>query len=110
VGEEAFLRTFQELKQLGDENDFLVLVVSQGKLPEFVKQACSRMGIPWVESGPAMREYMVTHSISDQRKSNLVVSEGGYHPSALGHEIMAKVVFNHLGKSGLIRKIMDKQQ
>jgi len=109
VGLEAYRRAMRELKLLSAEHGFDVLILSHGTLPEFVKNICGKSDFHCVDAGPAMKEFMRVHGISRFRGSILAISKDDHHPSALGHKIIADVVYTHIAGSDRVRKLIKKQ-
>jgi hypothetical protein len=106
VGLEAVRKSLVELKELGEEYDFEVLVVlftpeADGSVLR-VAGICRDLGFHLVSVGGALREYMEENGIDDYGSSPLVVKGDG-HPSAIAHRIAAESLMGYLESSGLLR-------
>ncbi len=57
-----------------------------------------RLGFLTLDVGATYRDYLAAHELEDYRTSPLALSPDNMHPSPLGHEIAARVIFGFLCK------------
>ena len=100
VGWEAWDAAMAELAALGEEHGFQpVLVtfsVTFAHRQRRILKVARRLGIETLEVGETFREYLDRHGIDEYRDSPLALSEENMHPSALGHQIGARVIYSWL--------------
>jgi len=103
VGKDAYYRAMKELKALSLKQGIELLVISL-QAPNYVKETCSLINIPIIETIQRINHFMESHGIEQYIGSVLTISKEDPHPSALGHGIIADCIFEYLKKSGLILK------
>lgn len=101
VGEDACFQAVEELKALSRKHGFALLVVLF-QAPDFVKEMCSRLKIPIIETVHKVRQNMDSLGIDQYVGSILTLSKEDPHPSALGHTIIADCIFEYLRDSDRI--------
>jgi lysophospholipase L1-like esterase len=101
VGIEAYRAAMAELKALSVTRRFAVVVFSRAPLPDDVAAVCSALGLPMVSAWPAIERYLTEHGGGRYEESALALSANDPHPSALGHRLMADVLFDYLERTGL---------
>jgi lysophospholipase L1-like esterase len=101
VGIEAYRAAMAELKALSVAQRFAVVVFSRAPLPDDVAAVCDGLGLPVVSAAPAIERYLTEHGGGRYEESALALSAKDPHPSALGHRLMADVLFDYLERAGL---------
>lgn len=96
VGLEAFFKAMRELKSLSERHGFSILVFTMAATPKYVQDIASELDIPVITASRSIREYMGKNRIKSFGGSVMTVSEKDHHPSALTHEIMMNVLFDHI--------------
>jgi hypothetical protein len=109
VGIAAYRAAMTDLKTLSMMHDFLVVVYTHGYLPVPVKETSRNLGFPIVEAGGRFQEFMAQHGIKEYMGSALAVSRTDSHPSALGHTIVARVLYTYLDESGVLNHILRRR-
>jgi hypothetical protein len=109
VGPEAYRSAMQELGSLGRRYNFQVLIFTT-YFPEDVKEILRGLDLPMLESGYAFTEYLLKHDIKEYVGSPLSISIQDPHPSALGHTLMAEVLFNYLKDSEMLRQVIQRRR
>ena len=100
VGWQAWEAAMTELAALGEEHDFKPVLVTfsatfaqrQRRILRFAR----RQGITTLEVGAIFRRWLDERGIEEYRGSPLALSDENMHPSALGHEIAARVIYRWL--------------
>ncbi|MCP3916315.1 MAG: SGNH/GDSL hydrolase family protein [bacterium] len=95
IGFGPFEDALRELCALSESHDFRILVVSHDELPAYVRDTCESMGLPFVESADARRDYLL-HTNTPESAAALQFSDKDPHPTALAHEITAGVILERL--------------
>jgi lysophospholipase L1-like esterase len=106
VGPDAYRAAMAELKSLSLRHGFQVIVFTT-YFTGFLKEILRDLDLPILEAGDAFSFFMFKHAIKDYEGSSLTVSKQDPHPSALGHTILADVLFNYLKDSGVLDRIFQ---
>jgi hypothetical protein len=94
VGEDACSQAMKELKALSRKHGFeLLMVLFQA--PDFIKEICYRLEIPFIETVYKVKHTMDLLGIEKYEGSILTISEEDPHPSALGHTLIADCIFEY---------------
>jgi len=101
VGIEAYRTAMAELQALGVAQHFAVVVFSRAQFPDDIAAVCNALGLPMVSAWPALERYLTEHGGGRYEESALALSANDPHPSALGHRLMADVLFDYLEQTGL---------
>ena len=101
VGIEAYRTAMSELKALSVTQRFAVVVFSRAPFPDDVAAVCNALGLPMVSAWPAIERYLSEHGGGRYEESVLALSTKDPHPSALGHRLMADVLFDYLVRAAL---------
>ncbi|MGH8067772.1 MAG: SGNH/GDSL hydrolase family protein [Candidatus Entotheonellia bacterium] len=109
VGIAAYRRAMAELKALSRQYNFLVVVYTHGYFPVPVKESLQDLSFPSIEAGDIFKGYMVHHGIKEYMGSPLSVSRTDSHPSALGHAMVAGILFTYLHDSGVLNQILRRR-
>jgi len=109
VGKDAFRQAMEELKALGEEHGFIVIVLSHWDLPVFVKTMCQELGFGSIEVLPVWERYVFEHRVVDPT-SAWQLSNSDPHPTALGHRVIAKAIFDHLTDQKIIQRLKSKKR
>jgi lysophospholipase L1-like esterase len=110
VGLEAWRRAMRDLAALAAQHAFEVVVLAHPEAPPFVKEAGRELGFPVVETAAAVREYERTAGVTEGEPSPLVLTPADPHPSARGHEVIARVLEQSLVKSGLAGQLIARRR
>jgi lysophospholipase L1-like esterase len=105
VGIESYRAAMTELKNLSRKNGFRTLVFSHEELPPDVRQVCEELGLPHVNGMEARRRYMREHGIQQYMGSPLTRNARDPHPSAIAHQLLADVLYEHLERSGWLAEL-----
>jgi lysophospholipase L1-like esterase len=108
VGPDAYRSAMAELKLLSMRHGFQVIVFTT-YFPEFLKEILGELDLPILEAGDAFAEFMFRHGIKQYEGSPLTVGNQDPHPSALGHTILADVLYNYLKDSGMLSRILQSR-
>jgi len=95
VGEDACFQAMKGLKALSEKHGFELLVVLF-QAPDFVREMCSRLKIPLIETVHKVRHTMDSLGIEQYVGSILTIGKEDPHPSALGHIIIAECIFEYI--------------
>jgi lysophospholipase L1-like esterase len=100
VGMEAYRAAMRELASLAVSHGFRLLLLSHTMLPQFVRDVCRELAIPWLEIEPIWMEYVRAHGIPDARAAwNVTPTDP--HPSRLAHTVIAEALARWLGETVL---------
>jgi hypothetical protein len=108
VGPDAYRSAMAELRSLSLRHDFQVIAFTT-YFPVFVEDILKDLEVPMLEAGDAFSAYMSEHGIKEYEGSPLTVSKQDPHPSALGHAILADVLYNHIKDSGVQSRILQRR-
>jgi len=109
VGVDAYRVAMSELKALSLKQNFQVVVFTT-YFPGFVKAILEGLDLPILEAGDTFTIYMSNHGIKEYMGSPLTVSDQDPHPSALGHTILANVLYNYLRDNGILSSILERHR
>jgi len=101
VGEDACFQAMKKLKTLSRKHGFELLVVLF-QASDFVREMCSRLKIPFIETVHKVRYAMDSLGIEQYVGSILTIGRKDPHPSALGHTIIADCIYEYLNNSDRI--------
>jgi lysophospholipase L1-like esterase len=101
VGIAAYRAAMSELKALSVARRFAVVVFSRAQFPDDIAAVCNALGLPMVSAWPALEGYLTEHGGARYEESVLALSAKDPHPSALGHRLMADVLFDYLQRAAL---------
>ncbi|MEM1320111.1 MAG: GDSL-type esterase/lipase family protein [Bacteroidota bacterium] len=90
VGEEAYIASLRRLKQLSEQQQFQVIVLSHSpfvQLPDFLPTTCQQLGFEFVDVKPHWDAYVQEHPQAEWK-----IGENDWHPSIEGHEVIADVL------------------
>lgn len=104
VGIEAFTAAVGELKALGQQHGFRVVVLFFWSAPPEIKRLVEPLGFDLVYTRSAMKAYMDREGIQELRGSKLSLTPEDSHPSVIGHELMAESLEAGLRAAGLLRE------
>ena len=96
TGETAVDAGFRELKRLAEEHGFKPLILTHWSPPDYLRKTADELGIPIVNGGDAVSEYMRAHGIEHYGGSELTLSRRDPHHSAIGHQVMAEALLRYL--------------
>ena len=101
VGEEAYTQAMRDLKTLGDEQAFKILLLVNWTAPEYVAANAAELGIPLLELGPVLRRYRHEHTIVGD-DDPLTVSRQDPHFSPLAHGLIAEEIVRYVEQHALV--------
>lgn len=100
VGWDAWDKALEELAALADEHHFepilITFSVTFAHRQQRVLEVARRLGIETLEVGEVFRGYLEEQGIDQYRGSPLALSDENMHPSVLGHQIGARVMYRRL--------------
>ncbi len=99
AGEEAFVKAFKELADMGIQKNVPVVVFSQGKISPFIKAI--HENIYYFDAEKEMGIY---------KQSDFVISQKDRHPSATGHRIMAEALYRQFLEADIIQDVVIKKR
>ena len=102
VGELAVQEAIKAMHRLSIEHDFKLVLVSNWKAKDFLRDVTDANGIPVIELGATLMDYCKENGISEFQGSVLTVAKKDPHFSALAHELVAEKVFSELERLGLL--------
>jgi hypothetical protein len=105
VGRPAFRNGLERLKRLSLQHHFAVLVLGHPQARDFVAEACRDLDLDLVETYPALEAFGARHD--QAQREALVLGPQDPHPSALGHDLIAGVLVEHLQSSGLLQRLAE---
>lgn len=106
VGLGSFRRAMDELAELSLRHGFEVIVSSHVDAPEYLRETCTELGFPLVETGPRLLEYMNAHGL-ELRGGALQLGATDPHPSALAHRFQAEEIRARLALEGLVDRVLE---
>lgn len=98
VGTNAVVRALEEFKTLAVRHRFRTVMVSFDAIPDGVRSACDRLGIPTVTCVDAQARFVSSHAGSEDE----LRIPGDGHPSAVGHRLAAETYIEAFRKLGLL--------
>jgi hypothetical protein len=109
VGIEAYRSAMADLKTLSLEHNFQVVVFTDGRFPDTLKQILGDLHFPTLEGFAVLEKYRIQHNIQEYQGSPLTVSRDDPHPSALAHAMLAGVLYNYLKESNILDQIFKRR-
>lgn len=109
IGPHAYRVAMAELRALGVNHSFPVIVFTHWYMQDFLKDMLRDLDLPILEAGDVLKEYMSKHGIKEYVGSPLTVSNEDPHPSALGHTILAGILYDYLKDSGILSQIYTRR-
>jgi lysophospholipase L1-like esterase len=97
VGLAAFQNALRELKELGGQHRFDVIVLAD-EVPDYLREACRDIGLPLVEVHDRFRA-------AAGSGEHITLSDKDPHPSARGHELIAEALLEYVS-SNLAARIL----
>lgn len=104
VGLLAFSRAVTELRALGQEHGFDVVVLFFWSAPATIRRIVEPLGFRLVDTRAAMKAFLERAGVRELRGSALSLSREDSHPSALGHELIAGSLYDGLRAAGLLER------
>jgi hypothetical protein len=108
VGREAFEGALDELRALAVEGRFDVVVLAHPEAPGFVREAAAEREFLLVETGPRVRELAMERGLPGAWEPPLALTAADPHPSALGHELIARALLEALEAAGLPDRLVER--
>ena len=110
LGREAWRGAMERLAALSRAHGFEVVVLAHPEAFGFTRDTARELGFPLVETGEAVRAWAREHGAEDIQKPPLTLTEADPHPSAIGHEIIARALADFLRTSGLAAKLASRRR
>jgi GDSL-like Lipase/Acylhydrolase family len=107
VGPDAYHAAMAELKLLSVKHDFPLLVFTF-HMQDVVDDILRALDLPLLDGRYAFMTYMSELGIKKYGPP-LALSHEDPHPSALGHAIVAKVLYDYLHDSGILSQIYQRR-
>ncbi len=108
VGIEAFSRAVTELRALGQQHGFDVVVLFFWSAPATIRRIVEPLGFRLVDTRVAMKAFLGREGLRELRGSALSLSREDSHPSALGHELIAESLYDGLREAGLFERARSR--
>jgi hypothetical protein len=100
----------ERLRRLSRARGFDVVVLVHPELFGFERDTVRELGFPLVETGDAVRAWAHEHGLEDIQRPPLTLTAADPHPSAIGHEIIARTLADFLRGSGLAERLADRRR
>lgn len=110
VGPQAWRGAMDRLASLSRTRGFAVVVVVHPVAPEFVREATRDLGFPLVETDASIRAWARSNGIEDIQSPPLTLTDGDPHPSALGHDLIARTLAVHFTECGLADRLAARRR
>lgn len=109
---EAFEAAMRDLGGLRDQRGFTVAVLSASPSFDWFQRRSRRLaaalGFHYLNVDKAIHRYVREHRFDDYLDSPLAVSQSDPHPSAFGHDLIAREVLRLLVEQGLVKSDTPK--
>jgi len=105
AGLPAFRRAMADLAALGREKGFETVVIAHPEAPDFAREAAATHGFLLVETKSAVVAYAESHGLAEIGAPPLTLTAADPHPSALGHGVIADVLYERLNDAGLFEAL-----
>ena len=103
VGRDAFVRALSELRTLGRERAFEVLVLAYPTVPPAMRPVLGGQGLPVLDTEEKVREFLRGQGGGPFKGSALTLGDDP-HPSPAGHALIADALFDRLVASGFVAR------
>jgi lysophospholipase L1-like esterase len=110
LGPVAWRDAMTRLRRLSRERGFDVVVLVHPELFGFERETVRELGFPLVETRDAVRAWAREHGIEDVQGPPLTLTAADPHPSAIGHEIIARTLVAFLRASGLAEALARRRR
>jgi lysophospholipase L1-like esterase len=101
-GIEALKRAMRRLRALELTHGFKVVVLFHPSAPESIECIARENGFYVVDAHPYVERFLEKRGIEELIGSPLTLSDSDYHPSVLGHRLIAELLFQDLREQGLL--------
>ena len=94
VGTKSYVSAMKRLKELSEEFDFQIIVMSQSpflKVPKIVTQTCEDLDLDFIDFAPHWKDYKTQNP-----NARWKLSEDDWHPTAEGHYQISKILFKKI--------------
>ena len=108
VGPDGYRRAMRRLVELRSERGFELVMVNQrglGRFDQVVRATCAELEVPWVDASPRLHAWLREHGFRHYLGSPLSMGSDDFHPSALGHQLLADALFEYLEASGTLGRL-----
>lgn len=103
VGRDAFLRAVEELKALGREHAFDILILAYPTVPPVMRPVIDGLGLPVLDTAHRVQQFLRTQGGVPFKGSPLTLGSDP-HPSPAGHALIADSLFERLVASGFVAR------
>ncbi len=110
VGPQAWRGAMDRLVALGRARSFEIVVVVHPVAPDFVRTATRELGVPLVETEAEVAAWARANGVEDTQRPPLTITDTDPHPSAIGHDIIARKLAAHFRESGLADKLVARRR
>jgi lysophospholipase L1-like esterase len=110
LGPVAWRSAMERLRTLSRNHGFEVVILAHPEAFGFVREAARELGFPLVETGDAVRAWAREHGLDDIQTPPLTLTDADPHPSAVGHEIIARALADFLRGCGLAERMASRRR
>jgi hypothetical protein len=110
LGLEAWRGAMERLRALSRAHGFAVVVLAHPEAFGFARDTARDLGFPLVETGEAVRAWAREHGAEDIQQPPLTLTGADPHPSAIGHEIIARVLADFLRTSRIAETLAARRR
>jgi lysophospholipase L1-like esterase len=110
VGPRSWRAAMERLRDLARGHGFEVLVLAHPGIFGYARDTARELGFVLVETEAAVRAWAGAHGITDIQRPPLTLTAEDPHPSAIGHEIIATVLADHVRSSGLADRLAARRR
>jgi hypothetical protein len=107
VGLDAYLQAMHELKELGRQHGFEIIVLADLRPPDYVVDMCAAEGLTLVTTREAVHRHLLQQGFSRHDKSDLVLSATDSHPSVNGHRLLADALIQELESGNYLERLIN---
>ena len=109
LGPEAWRAAMERLRALSRAHGFEVVFLAHPEVFGFARDTARELGFPLVETGEAVRAWAREHGVEDTQQPPLTLTAADPHPSAIGHEIIARTLADFLERSGIADELVARR-
>jgi len=108
VGPEAFEGALDDLASMAALHGFEVVMLAHPEAPAFAREGAATRQFRLAETGSRVRELAMARGLSGAWEPPLSLTAADPHPSALGHELIARALLEALETNGLPARLTDR--
>jgi len=104
VGDDSYYQSFKELTDIGKAEKLPIILLSHVE-SQFnpINPYISYENINYFDP---IKEYQ--EHLKENERLSLIISDGDFHPSVIGHELLGQAIYNQLISNGLVKDLMLK--